>query len=312
MAAQDLITSFSNFVTETTSYGSTRVNARGGKSVKVCDAKGNTLTLSTPLILTWGINKMVDEDTGRVSYNMSLQFPSEQYANASTSEFFDKMREFEDKILDDAVTNSKQWFNKAKMSREVAEALFTPMLRYPKDKATGEPDYDRAPTMRLKIPFWEGKFNVELYNMDRTPLFSQSSYDGLTPFETLIPKASHVAAVIQCQGLWFAAGKFGVTWRLVQAIVRRPVRIQGGCFINLSAEDEKYAKNLTKKEAEEEAEEEVTAELETYRKVEEEAAAQEAVEDTDDEDEPPTPPPAPKKTTKRKRKVTKKTKKTDA
>ena len=94
MAAQDLITSFSNFVTETTSYGSTRVNARGGKSVKVCDVKGNTLTLSTPLILTWGVNKMVDEDSGRVSYNMSIQFPSEQYANASTSEFFEKMREF--------------------------------------------------------------------------------------------------------------------------------------------------------------------------------------------------------------------------
>ena len=301
--AQDLITSFSNFVTDATTYGAPRVNARGGKSIKVNDARGNTLTLSTPLILTWGVNKMVDEDTGRVSYTMALQFPSEQYANASTTEFFEKMRALESKILDDAVTNRKAWFNKPKMSREVAEALFTPMLRYPKDKMTGEPDYDRMPTMKIKIPFWEGKFNVELYNMDRTSLFSGGMCDDSTPFESFIPKTSHVAAVIQCQGLWFAAGKFGVTWRLVQAIVRQPVRIKGGCFISLSTEDESFAKKLTQREAEEEAATEVSAELQAH-----EEAEAEAVEDTDDEEEEEAvaAPPAPKKTA-RKRKVVKKT-----
>ena len=306
--AQDLITSFSNFVTDATTYGAPRVNARGGKSIKVNDARGNTLTLSTPLILTWGVNKMVDEDTGRVSYTMALQFPSEQYANASTTEFFEKMRALESKILDDAVTNRKAWFNKPKMSREVAEALFTPMLRYPKDKMTGEPDYDRMPTMKIKIPFWEGKFNVELYNMDRTSLFSGGMCDDTTPFESFIPKTSHVAAVIQCQGLWFAAGKFGVTWRLVQAIVRQPVRIKGGCFISLSTEDESFAKKLTQREAEEEAETEVAAELHAH-----EEAEAEAVEDTDDEEEEEAvaAPPAPKKTA-RKRKVVKKTTKKKA
>lgn len=299
--AQDLITSFSDFVTDATSYGSPRVNARGGKSIKINGARGNTLTLSTPLILTWGVNKMVDEDSGRVSYNMALQFPSEQYANASTTEFFEKMRDFESKILDDAVTNRKAWFNKNKMSREVAEALFTPMLRYPKNKVSGEPDYDRMPTMKLKIPFWEGKFNVELYNMDKTTLFSGGACDDGVSFESFIPKTSHVAAVIQCQGLWFAAGKFGVTWRLVQAIVRQPIRIKGGCFISLSSEDESFAKALTQREAEEEAEKEVSAELQAH-----EEAHEEVVEDTDDEEEPePEPAPAPKKT--RKRKVVKKT-----
>ena len=32
---------------------------------------------------------------------------------------------------------------------------------YPKNKDTGELDYDRNPTMKLKVPYWDGNFNVE-------------------------------------------------------------------------------------------------------------------------------------------------------
>ena len=56
------------------------------------------------------------------------------------------MQAFEDAIKAEAVKNSKDWFGKASMSPEVVDALWTPMLKYPKNKETGEPDYDRAPT----------------------------------------------------------------------------------------------------------------------------------------------------------------------
>jgi outer membrane biosynthesis protein TonB len=42
--------------------------------------------------------------------------------------------------------------------------------------------------------------------------------------------------LIQCGGLWFANGKFGVTWRLVQCIVQKPkasILGQGTCFMNI-------------------------------------------------------------------------------
>ena len=77
---------------------------------------------------------------------MSLQFPSEGYASESMQKFFSNMQAFQDKLLDSAVKNSKDWFGKAKMTREVLEALMTPMLKYPKDKETGEPDMTRSPT----------------------------------------------------------------------------------------------------------------------------------------------------------------------
>ena len=289
--AAELITNHSTFNSDVVSYGAPRVNARGGKSIKVLDGNRNTLILSTPLILTWGVNKMEDDDTGRVSYNLSIQFPNEQYGNVSTNAFFEKMKDFENKILDDAVVNSKDWFGKASMSREVAEALFTPMLKYPKDKNSGEPDMSRAPTMRIKIPYWEGKFNVELYNTDSSLLFNSSSNIDNGSFEGLIPKGSHIAAAIQCNGVWFAAGKFGVTWQLVQAIVRRPARIQGSCFLKLDNTDIREAEDATKREEE-------SAEIESGI-VEDDKVDDTQVEDSDDEEPIPEPEPVKKKTTKR-------------
>lgn len=300
--AHELITNFDDFSPDSVSYGAPRTNARGGKSIKILDVRKNTLVLSTPLILTWGANKMVDEDTGRVSYNLSIQFPNEQYGTDSTRDFFEKMKAFESNVLDACVKNSKEWFGKTKMSREVAEALFTPILKYPKDKVTGEPDYDRAPTMRIKIPYWDGKFNVELYDTDKAAIFTpDTDLDGRS-FESFIPKASHIAAAIQCNGLWFAAGKFGVTWQLAQAIVRRPVRIQGSCFLTMSNDDHKVLDDVARREAETSADVDVEEELD--------ALATTQVDDSDDEDNAkeaePSPEPSPKPVVKKKRRVVKK------
>ena len=256
--ASELITTYEAFNPETVSYGAAKINKRGGKSIKILDSKKNSLVLSTPLILTWGINKMVDEDSGRASYNLAIQYPSENYGTDATREFYSKMRDLENKILDDAVVNSKEWFNKDKMSREVAEALYTPMLKHPYMKGTKEPDLSRAPTTKVKISFWDGKFNTELYDVDRNLLFAPDMSMTDDEFQTLIPKASHIAALIQCNGIWFVGGKFGVSWQLVQAVIRRPVRIQGSCYVNLSNDDQKQIQNLNEQEGEQETEEETT------------------------------------------------------
>lgn len=285
MAAQ-LITPFNDFSVASFSYGTPVTNARGGKSIKVRDTRNNTLVLSGPLILTWGINKMVDEETGKVSYNLALQMPDGDYGTQSSRIFYQKIKDFESRILDDAVKYSKEWFGKAKMSREVAEALFTPILKYPKDKVTGEPNYTRAPTMRVKIPYWEGKFNVELYDVDRNTIF-EPHMEIDYPFETLIPKASHIAPAIQCNGLWFAAGKFGVTFQLSQAIVRRPARLQGGCFITLTSEDHKLAEDVSRKEVEALASAEVVEELhDTTLVADSDDEAQQAVQVVEEDEAP--------------------------
>jgi hypothetical protein len=293
--ASELITQHADFEPSVLTYGAPRVNARGGKSIKIVDAKKSTLVLSTPLLLTWGINKMEDDDTGRVSYNLALQFPSSEYSSDAITNFFEKIQEMENKVLDDSVINSKEWLGKPKMSREVSEALFTPMLKYPKDKTTGEPDLTRSPTMRVKIPYWDNKFNVELYDTEGGLIFNPTMDIDPSHFESLIPKASHISCALQCNGIWFAAGKFGVTWQLVQALVRRPVRIQGGCFLKLSNEDKQTVKEANKRE-----EEKAATTHDEPQEHDDDNVEDTQVEDTDDEDNsPPTPPPEPKKTKKR-------------
>lgn len=220
-------------------YSKPKVNASGGKSVNIVNPETQqVLNLSTPLVLTWGVSEFVDDKTGKRTYDMALQFPKSEYATPATERFLDGIKAMEAKIKADAVTNSKEWFNKQKMSPEVIDALFHPMLRYPKDPNTGEPDLERAPTLKVKLNYWDGAFDrTEIYDMNQQMLFGPGKQEpGKGPIE-LIPKATNVAVVIRCGGLWFANGKFGCTWKLVQAVVKPRPTLSGRCHIQLDTED---------------------------------------------------------------------------
>ena len=79
-------------------------------------------------------------------------------------------------------------------------------------------------------------------------LFPNESDPDVTPV-TLITKASNVAVVIQCGGIWFANGKFGVTWRLVQAVVKPRANLKGKCHIMLDfSEKEKLESQFEEEE----------------------------------------------------------------
>lgn len=230
-------------------YSKPKVDARGGKSVGILNASSNGATyISTPLMLTWGVS----DYEGNERYEMALQFPSEGYTTNDTTNFMNNMMDFENKIKTDAAKNAKEWFGKAKMSQDAIEALWTPMLKYPKDKNTLEPDTSRSPTLKVKIPFWDGEWKTELYNVDQQPIYPDPEGGSLTP-KDLIAKGTHVALVLQCGGLWFANGKFGVTWRLFQGVVKPKATMRGKCHIFLDAADkEKISKQEIPDDDEEE------------------------------------------------------------
>ncbi len=175
-------------------------------------------------MLTWGINENDFEGKGTVKYDMALQFPRQEYASEETTKFLENMLAMESKIKEDAVKNCKDWMNKAKMSSEVVDALFTPMVKYGKDPNTGEPDRNKNPTLNLKIPVWDGKFNIDLYDLEGEPLYPNDK--GLNPVD-LVPKGSNVLTIIQCGGIWFINGKFGVSWKLTQAVIKPKQSMRG-------------------------------------------------------------------------------------
>ena len=217
-------------------YTKPKINTSGGKSVGIINTTSKKgLYLSTPLMLTWGINEYLDEQTGKRTYDMSLQFPKEEYNTESCQKFLENMKSFETKLKADAIKNSKEWMNKPKLTAEVCDALWTPMLKYPKypegHENSGEFDYTRAPTLRLKIPYWEGEYKFELYDTQSKLIFPNDK--GILPTE-LVPKTIDIATVILCGGLWFANGKFGVTWKLFQGVVKPKASMKGKCLVQLS------------------------------------------------------------------------------
>jgi len=218
-------------------YSKMKVNKVGGKSVGIMNSDtGKSLILQTPLILTWGANKFVDEKSGKTTYDMALQFPRDDYQTEENKKFLDAMVAFQNKLKNDAITNSKEWFNKPKMTPEVVDALFHPMLAYAKNKESGEADMTKSPTLKVKIPFYEDKFNCEVYDTSAKMLFPSETGSTQTPLE-LIQKASNIIAVIQCGGFWFANGKFGVTWKLIQCVVRPKPSLTGRCLISMTPEN---------------------------------------------------------------------------
>lgn len=283
-AVRDLFITYKEFDPSKVTYGKVKVDSRGGKNVPIL-YDGKPLRIQTPLILNWGVNENVDEQSGSKKYNTALQFQRE--GNGPVVKFYEKMNAFQSKILSDCVSNCKPWFGKSKMSEDIASALFWPLLKYPKDKETQEPDESRNPTMKVKIPYWEGKYNIELYDMDRNLVCDRPS-DVDVEIGDLIPKASHFCGIIECSGIWFAAGRFSVPFKMVLGKVRPPARLKGCCLVEDSEEEAELEQIESREEQEalREQEKDSSTNVEVVDSEEEEAV----------EEEPePEPEPTPKK-----------------
>jgi|TARA_B110000967_G_C18844501_1_gene541227 hypothetical protein len=210
-------------------YTKPKVNSVGGKSVGIINSMSKkSLLLQTPLMMNWGVN-VYDNPNGN-SYDFSLQFPRDEFSDTSSKTLLKMLQDFEDKIKNDASTNAREWFGKATMSSEVIDALWSPMLKYPKDQSTGEPDKSRSPTLKVKLPVWENEFKFELFDVEHNTLIPNEDKNGPDVF---IQKGSNVACILQCGGIWFANGKFGVTWKLYQGVVKQVETLsKGQCHIS--------------------------------------------------------------------------------
>jgi len=271
-------------------YMQPKISDRGAKTIALISTQTNrALHLSVPLMMTWGISDYVNEQgESDGKFSMTLNFPNKEYTNESTDTFLQKLKDFENQILDDAVKYSDAWFGED-LSREVVKHNFFPFLKYSKDKLTKKVDLDKPPSVRARVPCYNGNWDVEIYDTKATRIFP-SDNDTLTPMD-FVPKMSNVACVLQCGGLWFGGKGWGLTWRVKQIVVkpREVVSIFGKCHVNLSSEDIETMENTPIMDA-------VTDNTETSNL---------QVEDSDDdtqEEEAPAPEPEPikkKKTVKK-------------
>jgi hypothetical protein len=264
------------------SYSELKINPGGGKVVNLYNKNfKESLTISTPLMITWGAQEGQDQATkvANGKFTMSLQFPTSEYSNADTDAFLRSIKALENKVKADALTNSSKWFGKTITSSDVMDEKFNVMLRHPKKEKGGiEMDYSKPPTLTVKIPCWKGGvWQSEIYDEEGNPLFLKGKSPAhVSPLDFLKPK-THVICLIQCGGLWFVNGKLSITWNLKQAIVQKPKTssiIEGTCFLRPKASDVARMKTLPPPEDD----------------IDPDGASSAIVEDSDEEYELPPPP----------------------
>jgi len=247
------------------SYSAPKPNPTGGKVVNLYNKHfKESLTIAVPLMSSWGAQevkevvgksadgKAVTNGTGK--YTMALQFANGQYSTPEADAFLEQMKLVEQKIKEDAMTYSKEWFGKEIKSMEVMDEKISPMLKYPRvSRDSEERDYNRKPQLTLKLPCWKGVWQTSIFDEDYNPLYVKGkSSPDTSPLDYLkcASKAPlQVICLIQCSGLWFVGNpaKVSITWNLKQAIVKKPktsVISDDICVLTLRQSDKEALKSM--------------------------------------------------------------------
>jgi hypothetical protein len=242
------------------SYSAPKPNPAGGKVVNLYNKNiKESLTISAPLIGSWGAQEVKTHDgTGTGKYTMTLQFSKGQYTTPDADKFLEQMKLVEQKIKQDAMTYSKDWFGKDIKSMDVMDEKFSPMLKFPKkSKGTEERDYSQPPQLTVKLPCWKNVWQSSVFDEDYNPLYVKGKTDsGVTPLDFLRSSSKapiQVICLIQCAGLWFVGSpaKVSITWNLKQVIVRKPKTSaisDDTCFLTVRPADREALKALPETE----------------------------------------------------------------
>jgi hypothetical protein len=227
-------------------YTAPKLNKSGGKSINIIrKSTGRQINLLTPMFSTWGASDFINKETGEGNgqYEMALRFPPlDCPENNEAKSFHDAIKKLEDKVKQDAFDNAKEWFGKTFKSLDVVDALFNRCLKFP--KTNGEIDYTQPPTIRIKLPQWQGTWKCLLFDEDQNKLYPNSDTPDITPVDIIKPN-SNIISIIQCNGIWIVNGNFGFTWKLIQGMVHRSKpSIYEQCFIKINPADREKLKTI--------------------------------------------------------------------
>ena len=131
------------------------------------------------------------------------------------------MLKIDDKILDESTKKSLEWFKKKSQSVEVSKALYTSPVKVATEN--GEPTDKYAPTLKLKVANYDGKFKAQCFNEKK---------EILTDLGDAISKGMLLRTIVKLTGVWLAGGKMGTTWELMQVQVPEKVALSGFAFVD--------------------------------------------------------------------------------
>ena len=202
----------SSFDVSKVSISQPKVLDSGGKMAYLNYGDGKRLLIQTPsLPAPFGISVFDKAGPPKYSVDLALRGYQDQTKPKALFAALQKLDEF---MIDQGVKNSKMWF-KTDMKREVVEAFYTPCVRFGKDKQGNQTAYPPNLKVQLRRKRDGSDFECLFYDQKSKGDPDAQPLRGI-PAEELLVKRSEMTALIECTGVWFAGGKFGVSWKAVQ------------------------------------------------------------------------------------------------
>ena len=240
----------------------------------------NSLYVQPPRVdLKWDPTYYADNDeNGKFTVEFALPGVG---TDDQITPFHDKMKEFDELMIDKAYENRASWFkNGKKLTRDMIENVYTPMIKVSVDSETGEPDGKWPPAFKFKIKKQNSKFTCNVFDSSKNQLnVDNNEAEDFVDLKTVLVKGATVNLILKCVSVWLINGKFGVTWQAEQIMVtQKPsVSLNGCAFLN--EDDDEVPSN----------------DLEAEQVVDDSEEEEEAEEEEAEEEEVPEPEPEPKK-----------------
>ena len=241
-------------------------------------------------------------------YSVELSFGGME-DDSAIKKFHDNIHSMDELMIDEGVKNSMAWFKKKTLSRDVAEANYSRMIKTPTDKVTGEVLTQYPKRLRVKIPYYNGEFKCDVFDKSGKKL-EQS-------LEEILVRGTVVKAILGSPRVWFPSSSYMCQWQVKRMEVEVQEVQKGFAFLPDTDDEDDEGEEVVKQEevkpeevkpAEEVKPVEEVTPAEEAKPAEEEVKPEDDSEDDDSEEEaPPTPPPV-KKTKGKKTKEKKTTK----
>jgi hypothetical protein len=231
-------------------FGEPQANSHGGKSLKVgYSQEGKFLIQAPTMYIPWDLSKeeMKMDSTNKdpkasavngVKYSMQLSFrgiESEDANGKRIKSFHNMINDLDNLLVETASSNSLTWLKMKSAPKPVVEALLNPTIKVSKDVVTQEPDGKYPDSIKVRIPYYakDDKLGCAFFDKDGKHLTDMSVLNKLR-------RGTQVSCILECSGVYFSNGKFGMTWSLYQCAIKseNSNRIPKGICLITDSDDE--------------------------------------------------------------------------
>jgi hypothetical protein len=222
----------SAFSVSKVSISAPKVLDSGGKLAYVNYGDARSLVLQTPSLQSpFGLNVFDKNGPPKYSLDLALRGYNGASPNPKVKSFYDALSSLDEHMIDLGVKNSKLWF-KADMKREVVQAFYTPTVKFGRDKEGNQTPYPPNVKLQLRRTRDGAGFESEFYD-EKSKSNPNAKPIKDIPVEEMLVKKVEVTALMQCTGVWFAGGKYGLSWKAVQVRLDSvPSGLRGNAFVN--------------------------------------------------------------------------------